>query len=79
MSDVRTVADISPGDEFELSNSAPAVGNDISSCLEYAKADNANDLVGPNGPPSLSSSVSFSETAAAPNGGCKTKSVRNVA
>ena len=32
-SDVRTVADNSPGDEFELSNSAPDIGNDISSCL----------------------------------------------
>ena len=28
-SDVRTVADNSPGNEFELSNSAPDVGNDI--------------------------------------------------
>ena len=43
-SDVRTVADSSSGDKFELSNSAPDVGNDISSCLEYAKADKANDL-----------------------------------
>ena len=32
-SDVCTVADNSPGDEFELSNSAPDIGNDISSCL----------------------------------------------
>ena len=36
-SDVRTVADNSPGNEFELSNSAPDVGNDISSCIEHAK------------------------------------------
>ena len=56
---MRTVADISPGDEFELSNSAPDVGNDISSCLEYAKSDKANHLVGPDGPPSLRSSDSF--------------------
>ena len=58
-SDMRTVADNSPGDESELSNSAPDVGNDISSCLEYAKIDNANHLVGPNGPPSLRSLVSI--------------------
>ena len=32
-SGVCTVADNSPGDEFELSNSAPDIGNDISSCL----------------------------------------------
>ena len=32
-SDVCTMADNSPGDEFELSNSAPDIGNDISSCL----------------------------------------------
>ena len=51
-SDVRTVADNSPVDEYELRNSAPDVSNDISSCLEYAKADKANDLAGPDGPPS---------------------------
>ena len=56
---MRTVADNSPGDEFELSNSAPDVGNDMSSCLEIAKADKFNDLVGPDGPPSLGISVSF--------------------
>ena len=56
---MRTMADNSPGDEFELSNSAPDVGNDIRSCLEYAKADKANDLVGPNGPPPPRISVSF--------------------
>ena len=53
------MADNSPGDEFELSNSAPDVSNDISSCLEYAKVDKSNHLVGPNFPPSLRSSVSF--------------------
>ena len=51
--------DNSPGNEFELSNSVPDVGNDISSCLEDAKVDKANHLVEPNGPPSLRSSVSF--------------------
>ena len=35
-SDVRTVTDNSPGDEFELIDSAPVVANDISSCIEYA-------------------------------------------
>ena len=54
-----TVADNSTGDEFELSNSAPDVGNDITYCLEYAKAGKANHLVGPNGPPSLRSLVSI--------------------
>ena len=30
--DICAVADTSPGDEFGLTNSAPDVGNDISSC-----------------------------------------------
>ena len=58
-SDVCTMADNSPGDEFELSNSATDVGNDISSCLEHAKVEKANHLVGSDVPPSLRSSVSF--------------------
>ena len=53
------MADNSPGDEFELSNSAPDVGNDISSCLEHPKVEKSNHLVGPDVPSSLRSSVSF--------------------
>ena len=37
--DVRAVVDKSPGNAFQFSYSAPDVGNDISSRLEYAKAD----------------------------------------
>ena len=58
-SDMPTVADNLPGYEFEMSNTAPDVGNHISCCLEYAKADKAINLVGPDCPPSLRSSVSF--------------------
>ena len=50
--DICAVVDNSLGNEFELSKSAPDVGNDIISCLEYAKADKANDLAGSDGPPS---------------------------
>ena len=52
---MRTVADNSPGDEFELSNSTPDIGNDINSSLEYSNVDKSNHLVGPDGPPSLRS------------------------
>ena len=48
---MRTVADNSPGDEFELSNSAPDISNDINSSLEYSNVDKSNHLVGPDGPP----------------------------
>ena len=58
-SDVGTVANNSPGDEFESINSAPDAGNNISSCFEHAKVDKAYHLVGPDGPPSLRSSVLF--------------------
>ena len=58
-SDVRTVTDSSQGDEFELSDSAPDVADDISSCLEYDKVDKANHLVVPDGSPSLRRSVSL--------------------
>ena len=57
--DVRAIADKSPGGEFELSNSAPDVGNDIGSCIEQVKIDKANHLVGTDVPFSLRSSVSL--------------------
>ena len=44
---------------FELSSSEPNVGNAISSCLENAKIDKANQLVGLDVPSSLRSSISF--------------------
>ena len=56
---MRTTADNSPCDEFEISKSAPDVGNDISSRIEHAKAYKGNHLVGTDGPPSLRSSVSL--------------------
>ena len=57
--DVLTVADNLPNDKFELCNFAPDVVNEISSCIEHAKFDQANQLVGSNSPPSLRSLVSF--------------------
>ena len=57
--DARAVAIISQGDEFELSNSAPDVINDIVSCIEQIKVEESNHLVGPNVPSSLRSSVSL--------------------
>ena len=50
--DVRGMADMSPGDEFDLSNSVPYVGNDISSCIERAKVEKSNRLVGQDVPSS---------------------------
>ena len=43
--DICAVADNLPGNEFELSKSAPDVGNDTSSCIDHAKVDIANHLV----------------------------------
>ena len=42
--DVRIMADESPGDELELSNSAPDVGNDICSCIEQVRLKNLTTL-----------------------------------
>ena len=45
--------------EFELSNGAPDVGNDIISCIDHTKVEKANQLVEPDGPPLMRSLVSF--------------------
>ena len=42
------MADKSPGDDFELSDSALDVGIDIGSCTEQAKVEKSNQLVGPD-------------------------------
>ena len=53
------MADKSPGDDFELSDSALDVGIDIGSCIEQAKVEKSNHLVGPDVFSSLKCSVSL--------------------
>ena len=53
------MADNSPGNKFEFSNHAPDVCDGIGSCIDQAKVEKYNHIVGPDVPSSPKCSVSL--------------------